>query len=150
MAGNTPAAISERVTVVSNNAQTGILTLSGTGSTLTVNLDHVQMHSNGNAGLAITGGTQARVAHSWATSNVYGFYADSGAILNLDDSVSFGNVSTGINAQSGAAVRMFSSTVTNNGTGLSTSGGASIGSYGLNRIFGNAAGNGPPSTLPLQ
>jgi parallel beta-helix repeat protein len=137
-------------TVVSNNAQTAILALSSPGSTLLVNLDHVQMHSNGNAGLAITGGTQARVAHSWATSNVHGFYADSGAILNLDDSVAFGNVSTGINAQSGAAIRMFSSTVTDNGTGLSTAGGGTIGSYGFNRILGNAAGNGPPSSLALQ
>jgi hypothetical protein len=137
-------------TVVSNNAQTGILTLPATASTLNVNLDHVQMHSNGNAGLAITGGTRARVAHSWATSNVHGFYADTAAILNLDDSAAFGNTGTGINAQSGAAVRMFSSTVTNNGTGLSASGGGSIGSYGLNRIFGNTAGNGPPSVLPLQ
>jgi Right handed beta helix region len=137
-------------TVVSNNAQTGILTMAASGSALTVNLDHVQMHSNGNAGLAITGGTQARVSHSSATSNVHGFYADSGAVMYLDDSAAFGNTSTGINAQSGAAVRMFSSTVANNATGLSAAA-ASIVSYGMNRIVGNAAGNGPPtSTSSLQ
>jgi hypothetical protein len=123
--------------------------MSSGGSTLAVNLDHVQMHGNGNAGFAITGGTQAVVSRSSATSNVHGFYADTGAILNLDDSVSFGNSGTGILSASGAAIRLFSSTVTYNGTGLSIVGG-NIGSYGLNRIFGNAAGNGPPSALPLQ
>ncbi|HJZ72570.1 MAG TPA: right-handed parallel beta-helix repeat-containing protein [Vicinamibacterales bacterium] len=138
-------------TMVSNNAQTGILTLSGAGSTLSVNIDHVQMHSNGNAGLAITGGTQAAVAHSWATSNVHGYYADTGGVLSLEDSVAFGNVGTGINVSSGGVARLFNSTVSNNGTGLSIGAGGSVGSYGMNRIFGNAAGNGPPSVpLPLQ
>jgi hypothetical protein len=131
-------------TVVSNNGQTAILALSS-GSTLTVNLDHVQMHSNGNAGLAITGGTQATVVNSWATSNFHGFYADSGAILNLNDSVSFGNVNTGINSSSGASIRMANTTVTNNGTGLYAGPGSTILSYGTNRIVGNAAGNGPPT-----
>jgi hypothetical protein len=137
-------------TVVSNNGQTGILALTGGGSTLGVNLDRVQMHSNGNAGLAITGGTQATVEHSWASSNVHGFYADSGAILNLNDTVSFANVSTGINSQSGAIIRLSNTTVTDNGTGLMASGGDIL-SYGSNRIAGNIAGNGPPTgTLAVQ
>jgi len=137
-------------TVVSDNAQTGILTSSGAGSTLAVSLDHVQLHNNRNAGFAITGGTQATVVSSWASSNVLGFYADTGAVMNLQDSVSFGNANAGIFALSAAAVRMYNTTVTNNGSGLSTSGG-SIGSYGMNRIFGNVTGNGPPSgMLPLQ
>ncbi|HMF98386.1 MAG TPA: right-handed parallel beta-helix repeat-containing protein [Vicinamibacterales bacterium] len=138
-------------TIVSNNAQTGILALSGMGSTLDVSIDHVQMHSNGNAGLAITGGTQAAVAHSWATSNVHGFYADSGAVLNLDDSVAFGNSGTGINVSSGGVARLFNSTISNNGTGLSVGAGSSVGSFGMNRISGNSAGNGPPTaSLPVQ
>ena len=137
-------------TVVSNNAQTGILTMAGGGSTLSVNIDHVQMHSNGNSGLAITGGTQAAVAHSWATSNVHGFYADTAAVLTLEDSVSFGNAGNGIFVLSGGVARLFGSTVSNNGVGLSMSGGT-VASYGMNRIFGNAAGNGPPSAnIPLQ
>jgi hypothetical protein len=137
-------------TIVSNNGQTGILTLGASGGMLNVHLDRVQMHSNGNAGLAITAGTRATVSHSWASSNTHGFYADTGAVLNLEESIAVGNVSTGINSQSGATVVMFSSTVTNNGTGLSTTGG-SILSSGLNRIFGNVTGNGPPTgTLTLQ
>jgi hypothetical protein len=137
-------------TVVSNNTQTGILTLGASGSMLNVHLDRVQMHSNGNAGLAITGGTVATVTHSWASSNTHGFYADTGAILNLDESIAVGNVSTGLNSQSGATIRMFSSTVINNGAGLSATGGDIV-SFGLNRITGNVTGNGPPTgTLALQ
>jgi hypothetical protein len=135
-------------TVVSNNGQTGILALSGGGSTLNVNLDHVQMHNNGNTGFAITGGTRAMVIHSSATSNTsHGFYADSGAVLDLDNSVSFGNVNTGLSALSGATIRLSNSAVTNNGTGLYAAPGANILSYGSNRIAGNSTGNGPPTGI---
>jgi len=129
---------------VSNNGQTGILTLPAVSSSLILSLDGVHLHSNGNAGLAITNGTQAIVTHSSASSNTHGFYADTGAVLDLDDSSAFGNVGTGINAQTGATVRIFNTTISANGTGLSTAAG-SIFSYGLNRIAGNMAGNGPPT-----
>jgi hypothetical protein len=45
-------------TVVSNNSQTGIIIDAGATSTLAVNVERVQMHSNGNAGFAITNGAQ--------------------------------------------------------------------------------------------
>ena len=131
-------------TVVSNNAQTGILALAGSASSLNVSLDRVHMHSNGNAGFAITNGTRAIVTHSSASSNTHGFYADSSSVLDLEESSAFGNVGTGINAQTGAEVRIFNTTISANGTGLSTAAG-SILSYGLNRIAGNTAGNGPPT-----
>jgi hypothetical protein len=139
-------------TVVSNNGQTGILALSSGGSTLNVIIDHVQMHDNGNTGFAITGGARGTVVHSSATSNTsHGFYADSGAILDLNDSVSFGNLNIGIASLGGATIRLSNTTVTNNGTGLSASPGANILSYGSNRIAGNLAGNGPPTgTLFVQ
>jgi len=132
-------------TVVSNNTQTGILTMAAGGSTLTVTLDHVEMHSNGNAGFAITGGTRAMVIQSSATSNTHGFYADTGAILNLQDSVSFGNTGNGVMSGSGAAIRLANTTISDNGAGLWAAAGAPIISYGSNRIGGNATGNGPPS-----
>ena len=139
-------------TVVSDNGQTGIVALSGGGSTLNVIIDHVQMHGNGNSGFAITGGTRAMVVHSSATSNAaYGFYADSTATLDLDDSAAFGNASIGIVSTSGATIRLSNTTVTNNGTGLYVGLGANILSYGTNRIAGNTSGNGPPSgSLGIQ
>jgi hypothetical protein len=138
--------------VVSNNGQTGILALSGGGSSLSVTLDRVQLHNNGNSGFAITGGAHATVIHSTATSNaVHGFYADSGASIDLDDSVSSGNVSSGISSVSGATVRMADTTVTNNGAGLTATPGSQILSYGTNRIAGNYVSNGPPTgTVAVQ
>ena len=139
-----------RDTVVSNNQQTGVIVYAAGASTLAVNLERVQMHSNGNAGFAITSGAQAIVSNSSATSNAHGFYADSGAVLNLDRSVAFGNVSTGINAQSAATIRLFDSTISDNGMGLSTMAGTIL-SFGMNRIAGNASGNGPTGGLiPVQ
>jgi hypothetical protein len=118
---------------------------------LAVNLDHVRMHSNGNAGFAITSGARATVSHSSASSNARGFYADTGSVLNLDESIAFGNSINGIDSQSAATIRMFSSAVINNSTGLSATAGGSILTYGFNRIAGNGTGNGPPTaSLPLQ
>lgn len=133
-------------TTVNDNGQTGILAMSGGSSTLNVTVDHVQMHGNGNSGLAITGGARAMVVHSSATSNTaIGFYADTGATLDVEDSVAFGNGNTGIMALTGATVRLSNTTVTNNATGLHAGFGSNILSYGSNRIAGNSAGNGPPS-----
>ncbi len=122
--------------------------MSGGGSTLNVTIDHVQMHGNGNSGLAVTGGARAMVIHSSATSNAsHGFYADSGSTLDMEDTVSFGNTNTGIISLSGATIRLSNTTVTNNGTGLSAGFGSSIFSYGSNRITGNTAGNGPATGI---
>ncbi|HZP47043.1 MAG TPA: right-handed parallel beta-helix repeat-containing protein [Vicinamibacterales bacterium] len=136
--------------VISNNQQTGVIVYAPGSGSLAVSLDGVQMHSNGNAGFAITSGARAVVSNSSATSNTHGFYADSNAVLNIDHSVAFGNASTGINSQSGATIRLYDTTVSNNGAGLSTMAG-NIFSYGMNRIAGNVSGNGPTSgTIPVQ
>jgi hypothetical protein len=139
-------------TFVNDNSQTGILALSGGGSTLNVTLERVQMHSNGNSGFAITGGGHASVIHSQATSNgAHGFYADSGASIDLDDSISSNNVTSGVSSMSGATVRMSTTTVTHNGAGLATTPGSQILSYGNNRIAGNYVSNGPPTgVVPIQ
>jgi hypothetical protein len=138
-------------TVVSDNGQTGILALPSGSSTLRVTVDHVQMHHNGNSGLAVTNGVRAVVVHSSATSNtVMGFYADSGGILDVDNSVAFGNANTGVMALTGGLIRLSNTTVTGNATGLHAGSGSDILSYGSNRISGNTAGNAPTGTVGLQ
>jgi len=138
-------------TVVNDNGQTGILAIPAGSSTLNVTVDQVQMHGNGNSGLAVTNGVRAVVARSSATSNtVMGFYADTGATLDVDDSVAFGNGNTGIMALTGATVRLSNTTVTTNATGLHAGAGSSILSYGSNRIAGNTAGNAPSGSVGLQ
>ena len=77
-------------------------------------------------------------------------HADPGVgLLNLDHVVAFGNVGTGINASSGAAVRLYDSTINNNGMGLSNTF-ANILSFGLNRIAGNTTDGSPNGTIPVQ
>ena len=140
-------------TFVSNNDQTGIVVGSvGPSSALKVHLDRVQMHGNANAGFAITNAAAATVVESSATSNVaHGFYADAGAILNLENSVAFGNPNSGVTSLTGAAVRLSNTTVTHNGFGLTSDPASNILSYGNNRIAGNFSNNGPPNgTLPTQ
>ena len=138
-------------TIVNDNVQTGILAIPAGASTLNVTVDHVQMHGNGNSGLAVTNGVRAMVVHSSATSNTaMGFYADSGASLDVENGVAFGNGNTGVMALTGATVRLSNTTVTNNATGLHVGAGSSILSYGSNRIAGNAAGNGPAGAVGLQ
>jgi len=137
-------------TAVHDNQQTGVLVYNGGSTAVSANLNHVEMHGNGNAGFAITGGAQAIVTNSSATSNVHGFYADSQAVLNVDHSTSFGNSATGINVSSEAIIRLYDSTITANGMGLAITN-ALVLSYGLNRISGNITGNGPVTgTITLQ
>ena len=127
---------------VNNNGQTGILAMAS-GSMLNVLINHVDMNSNGNSGLAVTGGARAMVVHSSASMNTAGgFYADTSSILSLEDSVAFGN-NTGIISITGAMVIMSSTTVTNNNTGVSVGLGSTVLSYGNNRVAGNFGGNGP-------
>jgi hypothetical protein len=138
-------------TMVSDNAQTGILAIPAGASTLNVTVDHVQMHGNGNSGLAVTNGVRAMVVHSSATSNtVMGFYADTGATLDVDNGVAFGNGNTGVMALTGATVRLSNTTVTNNATGIHVGGGSNVLSYGSNRIAGNGAGNAPGGSVGIQ
>jgi hypothetical protein len=137
-------------TVVSNNTQTGILAMSGGGSTLNVFLDNVQMHSNSNAGFAISGGTRASVVRSSATSNIHGFYADNAAVLDLNDCTSFGNVSNGVVSASGAIIRLSNTSVTGNGVGLSALPSSAILSYGTNRIVGNGTNGAASGMLGMQ
>jgi hypothetical protein len=138
-------------TMVNDNAQTGILAMAAGPSTLNVTVDTVQMHRNGNSGLAVTNGARAMVVHSSATSNTaMGFYADTGATLDVDDSIAFGNGNTGIMALTGGTVRLSNTTVTNNATGLHSGFGSNILSYGSNRIAGNGTDNAPSGTLGVQ
>jgi len=137
---------------ISDNGQSGITIVpSGTlTGTLHGTLTNVRLERNGNAGLALSKGTKASVTRSVASGNVAaGFYADGvggASELNLTESMSVAN-GQGVTALSAGTVRISNMVITGNATGLNVSG-ASILSYGNNRIDGNAAGNGPP-TGPL-
>jgi len=145
----TAGALAVLNTVVSNNDQTGILAGAG-ASTLLVTLKNVQMHSNGNAGFAISGSVRASVVQSSSTSNAHGFYADTNAALDLHDSVASGNVGNGLMTLTGGTIRFSNTSVTANSTGLSAGAGSSILSYGTNRVVGNIINGAPSGVLGQQ
>jgi hypothetical protein len=68
----------------------------------------------------------------------------------LSDSDISANFFTAVEADNTAIIRMTRSTVGNNGTGLVTSGGGQIISYGDNMIGGNTTDGAPTSTVPLK
>jgi hypothetical protein len=133
-----------------SSAQPNGCTAAAGGSTLNVFLDNVQMHSNSNAGFAISGGMRASVVRSSATSNIHGFYADNAAVLDLNDCTSFGNVSNGVVSASGAIIRLSNTSVTGNGVGLSALPSSAILSYGTNRIVGNGTNGAASGMLGMQ
>jgi hypothetical protein len=68
----------------------------------------------------------------------------------IDRTASVNNV-TGIFVQgAGATVRIGDSTVSGNGTGLSTSSGGVINSYGTNKVHGNNSDGSPTGTIALK
>ena len=139
-------------TVISNNTQTGVVAVAASASTLVVNLNHVRLERNGNAGFALTQGVKATIVDSIASGNGnYGFYADgAGSQVSLENCRATGN-SIGIGALVSSVFRISNTTVTANSSGLSASGGGSILSYGNNQVDGNTGGNGPVSgLLPRQ
>jgi hypothetical protein len=146
----TAGALAVLNTVVSNNDQTGILAGAAGASTLLVTLKNVQMHSNGNAGFAISGSVRASVVQSSSTSNAHGFYADTNAALDLHDSVASGNVGNGLMTLTGGTIRFSNTSVTANSTGLSAGAGSSILSYGTNRVVGNIINGAPSGVLGQQ
>ena len=106
-------------TVISNNTQTGVVAVAATASTLVVNLNHVRLERNGNAGFALTQGAKATIVDTTAAGNTnYGFYADgAGSEVNLESSRATGN-GIGISSLLSGVFRISNTTVTGNGTGL--------------------------------
>ncbi len=129
-------------TRVSENAQTGIILLPSGTSSLVASLDRVHADGNGNAGIAMTGGTLSAV-DSTASGNVWhGIYAEgsmSPSQVTLDRTVAAFN-GNGITALYGATVRAGNTTVTGNSIGLLIAQGV-VYTYGTNVIGGNGSGN---------
>jgi len=113
-----------------DQSQRGIRTDDGSDVTIVNTI----VSSNGNAGFIANGVTRP-------------------ANMSIENSVSDGNVQSGVRAVGPqSSIRISSSTITNNsGLGLETLSGGQIRSFGNNRNFGNYGGNGAPtSTINLQ
>ena len=75
-----------------------------------------------------------------------------GVEVNVQGSLIANNGTNGVSsANSGATVRLTTNTIVNNNVGLNASGGGAIVSFGNNRVAGNTAGDGAPtSTISEQ
>jgi hypothetical protein len=75
------------------------------------------------------------------------FSAGFGVELNVQGSLIANNGTNGVaSVNSGATVRLTTNIIVNNNVGLSSSGGGSIVSFGNNRVAGNVAGDGAPTS----
>jgi hypothetical protein len=157
--GSSSGAVHVTNTVITDNANLGILVLPPPGSAaLAVVLDRVGLHANGGggivaAGASATGGKIAvTVNDSVASGNSTraAFWAESASgaaqvFMMLNRSVAANNPSSGI-ASSGAVVGVNQSVIFNNASGWV----GTVVSAGNNVLQGNAANEGPMPTFPLR
>jgi hypothetical protein len=121
-----------------------------------VTLNNVEIVENANFGLSITGGSSVVVRNSVISDNGWSttftnIRADAlGGTTTLDlDNVIVGGSNVGIFSLNGAVVRVNNSSIVNNVTGLSQSGGTIL-SFGNNRLVGNSVNGSFNGTIGLQ
>ena len=140
---------------VENNGSAGtgggiLIQPTGVGGSARVTLSNVRVLSNSNNGIRIdsTGNTSGNgilisIDHSTFNGNTTGMSIISPGGTNpmsimLTDSNISNNSGTALNANGiGITMRVGNTTITNNATGLTIAGGATVNSFGTNRVFGN-------------
>ncbi|HXU44725.1 MAG TPA: right-handed parallel beta-helix repeat-containing protein [Thermoanaerobaculia bacterium] len=120
----------------------------------TVALDRVRLLRN-TFGLRIEENVRATVRDSYAFNNTNDGFAAVGATLNpalfLARSISSFNSSAGLRSEGTATARISESSFTGNGTGLLSSGGGIILSFGTNDNDGNSTNGAPTAAvIPRQ
>ncbi len=141
---NTTAATGGGILIKPSGAGTALALIESSGVT------------NHRFGLRAEPGSKVTVRNSYASNNsTNGFLAiaaTGAAELNLENVVASGNVGAGVRSEGSAnsIVRLWSSGVFNNGTGLQAVTGGQILSFGQNRNAGNTAAGAPTGNLALQ
>jgi len=131
-------------TTVTNNHNNGILV------TGTVNGALNRMTASGNGvGIFVSGtGVNLTLTDVVATNNSYGLGAHASVVMSRNSTISSNAV--GIAADQSAIVRVSQSTVTANGTGLQTTSGGQVVSFGNNNFSGNNTDGAATSTVALH
>jgi hypothetical protein len=146
-----------RSSQISDNVSGGGIFVKPSGGVLAnVSLENVRMDRN-LFGLRVEDGGKVTVKDSVAHANANnGFLAVSSAVaaeINLVRSIASNTLANGI-ATSGplATIRLFNSAITDNGTGINTSGGGTVigTSPDTNLNFGNATPGAPTTNVALQ
>jgi hypothetical protein len=135
-------------TVVSHNANTGILVVGGSSS-LTGALSRVTASANGVGIFASGSSVSLAITDAVASNNNYGFGASSSTVMVRNSTAS--NNAVGIVAdQTTAIIRVGQSTITGNGTGWQATNGGQVLSYGNNNVGGNTSNGTATSTVALE
>jgi hypothetical protein len=137
-----------------NNTGGGIYVKPAGGVVAFANLEKVRLENN-LFGLRADDGGRVTVHDSVASdSSANGFViagSSANVELNLDHCVSTNNDMVGVKAVGTfATIRLSDVTVTNNANGLQAANGGSIISFGNNRLAGNSAGDGAPTSVVSQ
>lgn len=133
---------------ITGNVSNGIWVRSGGSYPVGAVLHRTTASRNGVGILASGTTTNVTITHAGTTNNSYGLAVASAAVMLRNSLV--GNNQVGIASTQSAIVRLVQSTVNANATGLATSGGGQIQSYGNNNLYGNAANGSLSNTLVLQ
>ena len=121
----------------------GILVRPSSAAVVTV--EQVRLEGNGSRGLLVEAGAKVTVRNSIASGGQDGLAAESSSAaateLDVENCVASNNVNVGIRldrlSTGAVTVRVSNSTVTDNNTGLTTFGTASLLSRGNNTVEGN-------------
>lgn len=135
-------------TTASHNGSAGFFYYPPSGSTASVTIQASRLNTsqNGSSGFAVNrslaagGTTKITIFNSFSGNNGgEGFYFNKAGDVAIDLSTGSGNSSTGFKALSGTIMTVGRSTAANNGNvGLYNSG-ATVSSFGDNRLIGNSA-----------
>jgi hypothetical protein len=117
-----------------------------TGGTLSLAVGYSQIGA-ANFGINLSNNTKATVTNTQLVGNSTGLQAFNAEASLIRCTVS--NNTTGLVASTGGTVRIISSLVTQNGTGLSISGGSMV-SHTSNVFFGNTVDGAPNANQALQ
>jgi hypothetical protein len=138
-------------TIVRNNGGSGVQVNSSSSSAIvTASLDNVRTETNSVGVQAVANGTVS-VRNSVVAGNHFGlqaFSSSKAAVINLESSIVSGNRFTGIFSEgSSATTNMSNVTVVDNATGLSSTNGGQIVSFGNNKITDNGTNGSPTKTI---
>jgi hypothetical protein len=138
---------------IRNTVQSGIVVLPTAPGNIIAMINNTSVQgSSSNSGIAFDGAVKGIVRNVFSTGHATnGFFANGTAEMTIENSVSSHN-GTGITANAGTTVRLFSSTVTNNTTSIPVASQAQVRSTSpaTNKITGNTTNNlptGPAVTL---
>ena len=154
------ARLSVSDTTIANTTSVGLWVVPSGSGGAQVAIDRVRVEHSGAEGFEFTGvnGTGSIkatlrdcVSSGNATTGIRSDQDSSGTVVVMVDRCASINNGTGIDSEGpGSTIRIGDSVVTGNGVGLNSGFGATLASYGTNKINGNGSDGAPTVTISLK